>query len=57
MKKRTLKSLNLNKKAISNLEMNTNKGGIPSWTVQIKVSWAVCPTPIDITTRLLGCDE
>lgn len=56
MKKRSLKSLSLNKKAISNLEMDTNKGGLP-WTVHIKVSWAVCPTPMDIATRLLDCND
>ncbi|WP_298427183.1 hypothetical protein [uncultured Kordia sp.] len=56
MKKRNLKSLNLNKKSISDLHKNSTKGGLP-WTVHIKVSWAVCPTPLDIATRLLGCDE
>ncbi|WP_430412414.1 hypothetical protein [Kordia sp.] len=55
MKKRNLKSLSLNKKSISDLDLNNTKGGLPL-TIHIRVSWAVCPTPLDIATKLLDCN-
>lgn len=56
MKKRSLKSLRLNKKSISHLEMENSKGGHITISIQIRVSRLVCPSPMDIATKLLDCN-
>ncbi len=48
MKKQNLKSLKLNKKSISNIQSEANKGGANTFTSY----WAYCPTrDIDCGTR------
>jgi hypothetical protein len=56
MKKRSLKSLSLNKKSISHLDRQKNKGGFITYIVNAHVSRLACPSPMDAASRLLGCD-